>query len=287
MRAPFHVILAAMIAFLAGCTPPKDDGPPPIERGAPPALADIASRYNARVEKLDRLRSPISVAIKTLDADHKPVSEQADGHFQYIRPAKLALRIDKVGKTIFYLGGDDERFWWLDLTRDPKAALIGSHDRVTREQAAGVGLPVHPLDLLQILGVYPLTRETTDPRWADHGHTLRIDQPGRWGMTRIYLDPTSYEPVRIELGPEPGPPAVSAVLKNYAPVEVDQDAFAPARIATLVEIEMPASQTSVRLRIYEPENPGTRLKPQAFNLDLLLDTYGVERVLNLDERKNP
>lgn len=279
--------LAVSLLALIGCAGSGKGGDEPIDRGPAPTYAQVASRYNARVDKLDRVRSAMSIFIKTVDTQGKDVDEQADGHLQLVRPSRVALRIDKVGKTIFYLGGDESRFWWLDLTRDPKAALVGTHANVTRERGARVGLPVHPLDLMLMLGVMPLPAEGDSPRWADAGKSLRLDLAGRWGATRLILDPVTLEPTQIELMDAEGHPAVTATLTDYERVAIDGDAMSIARLATKIEILMPASQTRVRLRLYDPENPGDRIRDRAFDLESLLDAYDVQRLLDLDVEPSP
>lgn len=275
------------LLILTGCAGSGAHTDDPIDRGPALAYAEVVARYNARVAKLDRARSALSIIIETQDTQGKKVNEQADGHLQFVRPSRVALRIDKVGKTIFYLGGDETRFWWLDLARDPKAALIGTHAGVTRERGAEFGLPVHPLDLMLILGVMPLPAEGPDPRWTEKGALLLLDLPGRWGPTRLYLDPGTLDPTRIELADSKGEAAVTASLGEYERVMVDGDAISVARMATKIEIRMPASKTRVLLRLHDPENPGDRIRERAFDLQTLLTSYGVERLLDMDAERAP
>lgn len=294
-RGSLLLLAGALIALSLGACAhngPRgfDDNRPPIRRGPAPAYADVAATYNDRVEHLDRVRAPLAIVLKSVGRDGRTINEQVEGHVQVERPRKLSLRIDKVSKTIFWLGSNEARFWWVDLTADPRTALIGTHEGVSHERAAELGLPVHPLDLIDLLGVTPLPGalpEHGSLAWTENGHFLRLDLPGRWGTTRLYLEPEgAHDPVSIELLDAGGEPAVAAILRDYQRVPVTGDALANARMATKIDAEIPASKTRLGLRLYDPENPGA-LKENAFRMEAVLAGYGVERRIDLDEGAPP
>jgi len=261
-----------------------------IARGPVPEYAVVAGAYNARVARLERLRANTSLVIHAKSSEGKRLNEQVEANLQFVLPRSVALRIDKVGQTVFYLGSNDERYWWMDLT-DNKIAMVGIHEKATAEKAAAFGLPVHPLDLLELLGVIPMpgVGEGGAPvvEWSRDGRRLGITTDQRWGGSRrIFMDPETYDPMRIELLDGMGNVAVAAALSRYQSVDVDGDARARARIAGRLDIEAPGRETTVIMSVYDPENSG-HMKQTPFDLEALLRAYGVKDVVDIDRDDGP
>jgi hypothetical protein len=281
-----------LLLFLASCesTKPKT-GEAPIVRGPVPAYAAVANAYNARVTRLEKVAAGASVVVDYKDDKGKPSSGQLESNVQLALPASVGVRLDKVSQPIFYLGSNDSRYWWFELS-DEKTALLGSHDKATPESVAAFGLPVHPLDLLEIFAIKPIPHPDSEQAthaalaWSKDGRLLGLTLPGRWqGQRRLWLDPDSYDPVRVELLDRSGRTAASALLSRYEPVEVIGNTRVHPRMATDFQIDLPAQQAHVALRLSGLKNPGEAQKPGLFDLDFLLKYYKIQKVIDIDQQR--
>lgn len=279
----------AMVLGLAGCCPPK--GPEPVSvihrPGPPPDAAGVLSVYNARVRRLEALKAGALVSVRGKDGRGKAFDEQVEGFLQIVRPRKVALRIDKLSQTYFWLGSDDDRYWWLDLSADEKIAMAGHHARATPESAARFGIPVHPLDLQDLLAVTPI-EPTATTAWTRDGRLIALELPPRapgFGPRRVCVDEHSFEPRRVELLDSSGEVVASADLRELKAVDVAGEAFAGASVPTRATISLPGLGVTVELQLHTLENPGAaRIKPGNFDLARLLQQHRVTREINLDEQ---
>src|ERR1051325_11360447 len=292
MKLAVSLGLAAVLCVggLAGCDRSgvrNDQGAVP--RGATPPYGDVAAAYNARVNRLERLACPADVSVHYEDDKGNPLKEHVDANVQAALPASVAIRLDKVGQTVFCLGSNEKKYWWFDLTGD-KSALIGSHERATPEAVGSFGLPVHPLDLLELLAIKPIPEAGAEQAthavlaWSKDGRLLGLTLPGRWsGQRRFWLDPKTYEPARVELLDRRGALLADAALSRYAEVEVAGDARVHPRIATDFQVDLPLQRATVSLRLAGPKNPGSAQRPQLFDLDGLLKYYRISKVVDVDQ----
>lgn len=267
----------------AGCeiTPKRPDSRVSVDAPVP-SYSAVAERYNRRVARLDKVWARISMRVSGIDKEGNKIDEQAEGHLQVIRPDKLALSITKLGETYFYLGSNERQYWWIDLHED-KRALVGRHEKATPQLAARFDVPVHPLDLLELLGITPLPPgSAATTAWTRDGRWLEVTLPGRWGRRRLLLDPAGYQPARIELLDTRGKLLVAAELQAPQPVVVRCDSATPP-MASLYEIDLVSTGAHITLRLYEPENRCDRQKLTPFDLDALLKAYGVTTIESLDE----
>lgn len=273
--------------MLVGCAQNKpiepDGGTPVVHTGPLPSAADVIARYNARVARLEAVESPIELVVTGVDEQGKPTKNQGEGNLKMVRPRKVALRIDKVSQTIFWLGSNDEKYWWFDLGGDEKVALVGTHARATPEVSARFGLPVHPADLLDLAGVAPLEASgEAKIRWAT-GPGVVLELPGRWGMKRLTIEPESGEATKVEMLDASGNVVVSSRLEKYERVPVRGDAAAEARMAKHLYANIPGAKATVELVIHSPVNNGeARIKAANFDYDDLKARMGIEREVDLD-----
>lgn len=285
-----NAMLACLLStlLLSGCADQTSnrasDAKPAAITQPLPSYAVIAQKYNKRVERLDKVWARISMRVTGLDTQGEPVDEQAEGHLQVVRPDKLALSITKVGETYFYLGSNADLYWWLDLHQDPHRALVGHHDKATPAQAAKFDIPVHPLDLLELLGITPLPPgATASVAWSKDGKSVEVKVPGRWGQRRLLLDPVSYAAREIDLFDSRGKPVVSARLESPQAVAVRCDSSTPP-MASLYHIDLHNSKTTIVLRLYDPENRCDRQKMTPFDLEALSSAYGIKSVEWIDPK---
>lgn len=276
------VLLSA--AGLAGCELGPKAGPAVTTANTPlPSYPAVAERYNQRVARLDKVWARISMRVTGTDKEGNKIDEQAEGHLQVVRPDKLALSITKVGETYFYLGSNEQQYWWIDLHED-KRVLVGRHESATPQLAARFDVPVHPLDLLELLGITPLPPgAATATAWSRDGRTLEVALPGRWGKRHLFLDPTTLQPRRIELRDTRGKLLVAADLEAPQPVVVRCDSATPP-MASLYKINIATTGANITLRLYDPENRCDRQKLTPFDLDALIKAYGVTTIERLDDK---
>lgn len=281
------VVLVFVAAFAGGCCtrPVTRDTPSQaaVVLAPPPVYAEFAARYNVRCADLDRLKAPVSLTIESPDDKGGRRKDQVEAYLQLIQPSKVSLRIDKVGQVLAILGSDDERYWWIDLSNEP-SALVGLHAKATPAAAAQFGVPVHPLDLIDVLGIRALPADGATCARAIDG-LVEITLPARaagWGRTRLFVDEATATPSRIEVEDAAGVVAVRAVLSMYVPVKVSGNTFSPARIASRITMELPAQGVKVSVGVASPENPGEEMRTKPFDLPTLLRAYGVETPVNVD-----
>jgi hypothetical protein len=280
--------LTLLGAALAGCAQPKPGPTPPeppvVKRGPLPTFDQVAARYNERVRGLSRLRTPIGLTIESVDRDGNRESNQVEGSLSIAQPRLVALRLDKVGQTLFQLGSNETHYWWIDLSGDEKVAMVGTHAKARADTAARFGLPVHPLDLIELLAITPLETEGARPgmRWSPDGNLVVVTLPGRWAGRRIWIDDASGEARRVELLSARGDVEVLANLDRYEVARIRGDTITRPRIATKLEIDVPRERVKVRITVVEPQNPAEQLRMTAFDLERQKDNFGVVRVIDLD-----
>lgn len=278
---------------LAGCdSAPKDLREVGNASKAPLLYAQVAEAYNARLVGADRLTSQVSVIIETDGRDESGQSrgrtrDQLEGNLSVARPQRIALRLDKVGQNVAYLGSDERSYWWFDMAGKEPTAIVGTHANAIPQDAADFGLPVHPLEFIELLGVLPLppaavqgTKAAT-VRWSKDGRFVEVTAPSRWGSRRLTLDPVTYEPSRIELVDGQGQMAASSLLSRFAPASIEGKPGESVAIATRVEMSIPANTTKVTMVLADPRVP-LKIRPRAFDVAALVEAYSIKNFIDHD-----
>ena len=262
---------------LSACQSQPRPGTPAVRS----ELTTIVESYNTRVRDLARLRAPVTMIINSPKETGGRSKDQVEGNLQVMLPSSVALRIDKVGQALAYLGSNQQQYWWFDLG-DEKRAYVGAHALGSMEKARRFGLPVHPLDLVELAGVTPLPNASllTFSRGPSGEDVVTV--PGRWATRRLHLDPSTHEPARIEIINRDGRVAIASALSRYQPVEVDGNVFTKARIASTVEISIFDADVQASIAIVEPRNPGDKLRLKAFDLEAMLASYNIKNVIDMD-----
>lgn len=282
-------MLALLVLLLTlGCKSTTSTSDTP-RTDPPPTYEQIAETYNARAERLDRLWARAVVQVRYLDEDGDRRSVQGEGHLQLIQPSRLALSAGKLGETLFWLGGDAERFWVFELG-DASRASVGRHENVGRPCAQALAAPVHPLEAIDLLGVVPLPEASEGViqpavAWSEDGRAIVVEILGRFGPMRLFLTPVEMLPVRIELlDPSTSAPAVVATLEDHERIDLSGSPGFNPRVATRVVITHPDSESEIRLSLSDM-NDGSgrgRLADAAFTFETLLRAYRPDEVLVLD-----
>ncbi len=290
-RALSTVLMALALGFgltPCGCCTPKDPASAPTtdRPNPPPDARTVLSVYNARVRRLEALKAGALVIVRGQDTRGNAFDEQVEGFLQIVRPSKVALRIDKLSQTYFWLGCSDDRYWWLDLSADEKTAMVGRHDLATPESTARFGVPVHPLDLLDLLAITTI-ESTPTTAWTRDGRFIALELPPRapgFGPRRVCVEEHSFEPRRVELLDPRGEIVASSDLRELKSVDVAGEAFAGASVPTRATIALPGLAVTVELQLHTLENPGVaKIKPGNFDLARLLQQHRVTREINLDQ----
>ncbi len=225
--------------------------------------------------------------LKFVDADGQSQREQVEGFCQFVRPSKALITFHKVSQPLALLGSDGERYWWMEVGGDQKRAFVGRHDHATPERIAAAGLRVHPLDLMDMLGLTPLPTESKDAKtaWSADGRALVVTLPGRMGVRRFTLDPESADPRGVDMLDASGRVLASSLLEKFERVSLKgagPDVPRP-RVPTKVVVEADGGATQIIMELSEPQDDPARFRPITFDFERLLEAHDVKDVRNLDE----
>ncbi|MFN5944625.1 MAG: hypothetical protein ACK5ZG_06025 [Phycisphaerae bacterium] len=288
-------MLLASCLLLTGCATPVSPKPifdpastPPANRAALPNAADVIAAYNRRVADVSRLRTPISAVldIPTLDEQGRVTDQrtkdQLDGNLQLIQPDRVSLRMDKVQQTVFYMGSGSGAYWFIAMGNQP-VAYKGEMTQATLAKARSLGLPIHPLDLLDLMAITPLPSNAKLSWWGPY---VRVVAAARWGTRELLLDATTLEPAAVWLRDRTGKIAVWAETTNYKDVPVTGKGISPARVPGRVRAVVPGAtpqgDSFIELFITKPENPGLRIREKQFQFDAVLNASGASEVIDID-----
>lgn len=285
--SPLAAVFLSAMLLLAGCAGPgeTETSRPVAPRALEPGTKDaIFDAWANRVVGLERLWARVTVVVDTVDAEGEPVREQAEGHLQIVQPRRVALTLGKLGETYLFLGSNDERYWWFDtVDRDRRVAVTGRHAVVTPRKAAALGVPVHPLELIELLGIVAPTPEDrvafrAEPGPAAGEIALVRDLPA--GRLTWVVDDQRFEPVRVEIADDTGAVVLAAAHEAYGFARVRENLAARPRVPGRVIVEVPGIPARVRLALYEPEN--REIRPVAFDYERLLRAFRIDTVRDLD-----
>lgn len=246
----------------------------------------VIAGYNARADRVTSLWARVAVVLEGKDAEGSPLRERAEGHLQIVPPTDVAITLGKLGETNLYFGSNDRLYWWFDMTDSAmKIARFGRHALVTPEKIDRLGLPIHPLDLVEALGITPI-----EPAGAGAGAevtpgeepgTSIITAPSRRGLRRVTIRDDRYEPSNIRLLSPGGDVLLDVDLSRYRLLAGLDPGEAPLRVAERVRVRMAGFDGEIRLTLHEPTRKA--IKPIAFDPAKLADVYGINALYDLDE----
>jgi outer membrane lipoprotein-sorting protein len=285
------LVLAAAVLVAAaapGCANnnARDGRGGAVVRGPAPSYREAAAAYNERVAPLGRFRAQVTVQFRYTDREGRSRIEQPEGTVQIVRPDHLALSLGKIGQIKFWLGCDGSRYWWLDMMDGP-VAYIGRHERFDSAAARRLGLSLPPRSLIRVLCLTPIDPDAPGAtQWSRDGRRLgissRIAATGE--VQRVWVEPGTYRPRKVELFDASGTPAVVAELTGDERVSVPPGSFRGGSpwIPEYVTVYVQDTDATVRVKLSDARNDG--VSDRAFDPDALLSAYGVERVEDLDAR---
>lgn len=286
------LVSALLLAACAGPTTPKSvfdpASKPTSNRATLPKSSDVIGAYNRRVADITRMRSPVSAVIDVPIVDDKGKltgqrqKDQLDGNLQLIQPDRVSLRMDKVQQTVFTLGSGGGMYWFITMGDEP-TAYTGAVSKATVAKARSLGLPIHPLDLLELTAVTPMPATAKLSWWDKY---IRIVAPARWGTREVLVDAKTYEPVAVWLRDASGKIAVWAETTGMKTVDVEGKATVAARVPGRIRAVVPGAtsdgDTFVELFLSKPENTGNRIREKQFDMQAVIESVGVKQVINVD-----
>jgi len=284
-------LAVAGAVMLGGCGLFHHDGdktPAQVQAGPLPSYADAARQYNGAIRYLDRMNARVNILQTFFDEQGKERHEDPEGRLQMVRPDRLALSLGKAGQTLFWFGCDGERYWWLDLSGQPRIAAVGQHELFDDATAKRVGVPVKPLDLIRLLGVVPMDPAAAGAtQWSSDGTLLGITGPvGDRGFQRTWVNPKTYLPVTVEIFDRARQKVLVADHTGTEPVEFTRDMpgveIWKVRAPSRVEVTHLATKTKLRITFTGVKDGP--VSEQAFDLKTLLEKFPVDKVIDLDAK---
>lgn len=273
---------------LAGCqqTPLDElDPPPPVQRGSPPAFTEAAERFNQRLSRLGSISATGIIEVRTRTPEGTFVTEQGDAVLHVRLPDRCALVVRKLGVTLFLLGSNDRRAWWIDRSGAERTAVIGSPQTFTRVHSERIGLGIPPSRIPAALGLEPLDpRQPGATQWSTNARLLGLTTPlADGGRRRLWLDADTYAPVQVEFYDSSLRSVLVSRLLEPRPAEIRGMVVGPAAPTRFI-IAHPPTGTEIRF-VVDRAWSDRLISDEPFNLDALL--HPSDRVIDLDERRPP
>jgi hypothetical protein len=279
-----------LLAVAVGCAGPAATGESPGSEalaGAPdPALlAEVVASHNERVHLLQRTYSSGVLEYRWVDEHGESHSEpQVDAKLWLDLPWRTALRAEKLGDVLFWLGSNDTQYWMFDLLSEPSVLLLGDQD----DPVAPPGLLVRPLALLDLLGLSTLPEPAQlVARYADGDREhLVLEGRGAGGPMRVMFG-AMHLPERVEVLDEQGEIALSSSLAEYRSVIVEGISRAALpRMPGRIDITDTAGTMSVKLALGKTStDPASDAWKVVFDLERLKQSMPPEEVRRAEDQR--
>ncbi len=260
----FPVVLAA------GCVATQ-----PIPPAEAPAYGTIAGAHNARLERLRTIYSRGVIEIRWSDETGRHF-EQGNVDLWVALPRHTALRVEKLGEVLLWLGSDDDHYWLFDRFGEETTLVVGRHEDAPRPVHA-TALTVRPLSLLDLMGLTPLPDgAAVDIVYDADRDAWALETVGAGGPIRLYLDRTKLLPKRVEVLSEKGEVTLYSDLGRYKSVKLAGAAgMANPKLATIVDVA--ATNDSARLKL-ALDSPTDDANPPVFRLERLIRALQPDRI---------
>lgn len=265
--------LVALVVLMALAPVGCKSRPAAAEPAGPaPAYAQLAQRHNDRLQQLQNTHSMGVVEFNWSDARGKHFA-QGDMDLWISLPRRTALRMNKFGEVLLWLGSDDSRWWVFDMLGDEKKLYLGTHDDAPALDA-GDAVSVKPLALLDLMAMTPLPPDLPEPpavRFESQRKAWSVQAPGAGSQRRLYFDAQSWLPVAVDVLDDGGQVIMSSTLRRYESVrQANMPVPAFPRMAELIDLEILSAQQPASVKIAINETTG------------IVDPSTLERVVDLD-----
>ncbi len=258
------VLLSAGCVAIQPMPPPED-----------PAYETIVATHNARLERLRTIYSRGVIEIRWTDETGRHF-EQGNVDLWVSLPRRTALRVEKLGEVLLWIGSDDDHYWLFDLLAQETTLVVGAHEDAPRPVHA-TALTVRPLSLLDLMGLTPLPDgAAVDIVFDAERDAWALETVGAGGPIRLYLDRAKLLPKRVEVLSEKGEVTLYSNLRRYKSVKLTGAAgMANPKLATLVDIA--ATNDSARLKL-ALDSPNDEANEQVFRLERLIRALQPARI---------
>jgi hypothetical protein len=281
----------AALPVLAGVLGPGSCKADEAGRAPPPPVSAEAllAEHNARIERLAMLCAGGVIELRWTDSRGRHF-EQGNLDLWIAPPARLSLRIDKLGEPLFWVGGDAHEVWGFDLLNRGDTVLYrGAADS---ELPRRLGIPIGPQALLELAGLSPLTAATSAESlpYDREAKAWVVESRGEGHLLRTYFDGRSRLPVRVErqsaaAGQSDGQDGqgvdgivvIHSDLREY--ITVAQPGAAPIglpKVPRLVDVVWNKGESSYRMALSDPV---IKAPPQrVFEVDRLAEHLRPDRI---------
>jgi len=249
-----------------------------------PSYQELVARYNKNLARVDRLWARTVVELTWHD-EKGTHHEQGDGNLIVILPNQVALSIGKLGHTGMWAGCDAHRYWLFDLRKNHDKLFVGTHNQAQRQRSHHWPLPVKPNELTVLLGLTPIqSAPAVTPTVAWDNAAFVIEPVSR--RLRLWIDPNTARPVRIDLLDETGRKRVTCLLSRWKRVTLENTP--PGALpwaATRLEISLIGQEGEMTLFLSDLTDGRAdhKIKDRAFDLDHLIKIFKPTKWVNLDK----
>jgi hypothetical protein len=262
-----------------------ETGPSITRTDKVPTYLSMAALYNKRVAHLNTFWARADLALDHVE-DGKVVRDHAEATIQFRLPREFNFIIQKVSEDYFVLGCDNDRYWWFDRKVKPATVVVGKHVSATREKIAMLGVPVLPLEIVDVLGVSPLpvTGALPQTRWSPLKNWVVFSMPApntAGGTIEYWLEPRTSDPARIRILDEKQNELIDCRTEKLGLVKVGSRLDEATRMASKVRISVPERQTVMIIEMNSMENRPLKTS-KAFDLNTLRNAYPSDREIDLD-----
>jgi hypothetical protein len=268
----------ALVACKAQTKPATREAPP-----SAPSFAALAASHNDRVARLTHIYVSGVIEIRWTDRKGKHF-EQGNMELWVHQPRRTALRVEKLGEPLLWLGSDDSQYWLFDLLSKERVLHLGKHDAASDASTDGTGLmiDVKPLALLDLVGITPIDVDQPSPvQFSAQYNALTITVSGSGGPMRMFFDRQSLLPKRIEsLDSGSGEIIAHSTLQRYKSVTMQGvSPLAFPKLAHQIDV------VAINPNATSDAPAGGEVKIVMDNSTTVIDAAQLQRVFDLERLK--
>lgn len=277
---------------LAGCessggADPRDGTTPLQIVPASVSYEEVAQRHNANAQHLRALFSDVVVRLSFVNEQGDRQEEQGEGRLQLVQPSYFAMSIGKLGEIVFWLGADEDEYWWFDFSSDRRILFVGRHEMYEQSRARALGVVVPPRQLMTLLGTTMLPTKGGLVQGSSDGRLVGVTIATAEGGRKRLWYPTSGErmmvPVKIEIYGRGGELEMVADLSNPQTANI-RGVGVPPVVPTRVAIGHVQSESKITIDLSGMQDGIDRMSEEAFSYRSLYKRLKATEAYSLDPR---